>query len=786
MGIKNFFIFVLTLFFTGLSFLFLFYIVTPTPALSSLKNIKSDRSVKLFDRNGVFLFDLSKNINTNWVDIKNINKNIQKTTVSVEDEDFYNHNGIKITAFARAIFVNIKTRSFEQGGSTITQQVIKNLLLTGDKKIIRKLKEFLLAPQLEKKYSKDEILETYLNTSSFGGKSIGIGPATEFFYGKTPSEITLSESAYLSALLKAPSYYSPYGKNRNNLDARKNFILEKLFADDQITQKEYLDAKKEVVYFKNQHDLSIKAPHFVFYVEDVLKKEYGDVFSALAGADITTTLDYDLQKYTEDLLKKSSKDIQTRHGFENIASVVIENETGNILTMVGSRDFFDKEIDGEFNVTLSKRQPGSSFKPFVYATSFEKGFLPETVVFDVQTQFSSYCEKDDFETTKECYSPVNYSGDFSGPVSFRKALAQSLNIPAVKILYLSGLKNLFGFVKKLNLFDKNLKHTDYGLSVALGAIGVSPLDLVTAYSVFPNQGVFVGNNSVKSIKTNNVDIKTKQNIKTRVFDKNVAGAINDILSDDKSRYPVFPLNSSLTSKNRVLAAKTGTTDNRKDVWIVGYTPKITVVVWAGNNNNDVSETTISGFYLSGIWNKIIEKGSSLFGYKNINFNSYVLKTTSPNPVLFGDWKQEEEPHTILKYINKNKLSKQTKEPEDTQYESWEFGVLKWWEDNKDNFLFENNNTTINDKTFFVFTSPQENKIYTKTLPISFLLLNPKNSFYEVYINNVFIDYSTTKNISIDLNNIKNLKEGQNTVSVIFYNKDKKSFSTTFNYSEEQQ
>ena len=296
MGIKNFFIFVLTLFFTGLSFLFLFYIITPTPALGSLKNIKSDRSVKLFDRNGVFLFDLSKNINTNWVDIKNISQNIQKTTVSVEDEDFYNHNGIKITAFARAVFVNIKTRSFEQGGSTITQQVIKNLLLTGDKKIIRKLKEFLLAPQLEKKYSKDEILETYLNTSSFGGKSIGIGPATEFFYGKTPSEITLSESAYLSALLKAPSYYSPYGKNRNNLDARKNFILEKLFAGDQITQKEYFDAKKEVVYFKNQHDLSIKAPHFVFYVEDVLKKEYGDFISALAGADITTTLDYDLQQ----------------------------------------------------------------------------------------------------------------------------------------------------------------------------------------------------------------------------------------------------------------------------------------------------------------------------------------------------------------------------------------------------------------------------------------------------------------------------------------------------------
>ena len=228
MRIKNIFVIFLIIFFLLFSFIFLFYIFTPTPTLDSIQNIKSERSIKLFDRNDVFLYDLSKNTNTKWVDIKNINENIKNTTVSVEDEDFYNHKGIQITAFLRALFVNIKTKSFSQGGSTITQQVIKNLLLTGDKKIIRKLKEFLLAPQLERKYSKDKILEIYLNTSSFGGKIVGIGPATEFFYGKTPSQLTLAESAYLSALLKAPSYYSPYGKNKNKLDNRKNFILEQI------------------------------------------------------------------------------------------------------------------------------------------------------------------------------------------------------------------------------------------------------------------------------------------------------------------------------------------------------------------------------------------------------------------------------------------------------------------------------------------------------------------------------------------------------------------------------
>ncbi len=785
MRIKNIFVIFLIIFFLLFSFIFLFYIFTPTPTLDSIQNIKSERSIKLFDRNDVFLYDLSKNTNTKWVDIKNINENIKNTTVSVEDEDFYNHKGIQITAFLRALFVNIKTKSFSQGGSTITQQVIKNLLLTGDKKIIRKLKEFLLAPQLERKYSKDKILEIYLNTSSFGGKIVGIGPATEFFYGKTPSQLTLAESAYLSALLKAPSYYSPYGKNKNKLDNRKNFILEKLLINNKITKEEYIASKKESVFFRKKYNYSIKAPHFVFHVEDFLKKRYGDVFSTLAGAKIKTTLDYRLQKYIEDLLKTNAKKIQETHNLENMASVVIENKTGDILSMVGSRDFFDNEINGEFNVITSKRQPGSSFKPFVYASSFEKGFLPETVIFDVETQFSPYCEKDFFETSDECYSPVNYNRDFSGPISFRKALAQSLNVPAVKVLYLTGMKNFFDLIKKLNLINKNEKYINYGLSVALGAISVSPLDLATAYSVFPNQGVFVKNKSVEYIEVGGTKNQIKNRIETNVLKKDTANTINDILSDDKSRYPSFPLNSYLTSDKRVLAVKTGTADNRKDIWIVGYTPKITVLVWAGNNNNDGSETNVSGFYLSPVWNKIIEKASSLYQHENDLFNSFNLETPSLSPVIFGGWDQEIPPHTILHYIDKNNLNKKIETIKDIQYPSWEFGVMEWWEKNKNTFNIPKY-TQTNDDDFFVFLSPEKNKVYKNKLVLSFLYLKKKNVVYEIYINGIFVNYSTSQKTNINLNKIKNIRKGRNNISVVFYEKTKKTFSTYFNYFEEQQ
>ena len=523
----------------------------------------------------------------------------------------------------------------------------------------------------------------------------------------------------------------------------------------------------------------------MFYVEDFLKKRYGDVFSTLSGAKIKTTLDYRLQKYTEELLKNNIEGLQKKHGLSNIASVVIENETGDILSMVGSRDFFDTEIDGEFNVITSKRQPGSSFKPFVYASSFEKGFLPETVIFDVETQFSPYCEKDFFETSDECYSPVNYRREFLGPISFRKALAQSLNIPAVKVLYLSGMNNFFNLIKKLDLINKTESYTNYGLSVALGAISISPLDLATAYSVFPNQGVFVKNKSVDYIEIGGVKNKIKNTLKTTVLKKDTANAINDILSDDKSRYPAFQLNSSLTSTKRVLAVKTGTADNRKDIWVVGYTPKITVLVWAGNNDGEGSETNVTGFYLSRVWNKIIEKTSSLYQHENNLFNSFSLETPSSNPIIFGDWNQETPPHTILHYINKNNLNETIHTPEDIQYPSWEFGVLEWWEKNKKTFDLlkptQNNNNDL-----FVFLSPEENKIYKNTLPLYFLSLKNTTFVYEIYINGVFVNYSTSQKTNIDLNKIKNLQNGLNNLSVVFYDKTKKTFSTSFNYFEEQQ
>ena len=372
-----------------------------------------------------------------------------------------------------------------------------------------------------------------------------------------------------------------------------------------------------------------------------------------------------------------------------------------------------------------------------------------------------------------------------GPISFRKALAQSLNIPAVKVLYLSGMNNFFNLIKKLDLINKTESYTNYGLSVALGAISISPLDLATAYSVFPNQGVFVKNKSVDYIEIGGVKNKIKNTLKTTVLKKDTANAINDILSDDKSRYPAFQLNSSLTSTKRVLAVKTGTADNRKDIWVVGYTPKITVLVWAGNNDGEGSETNVTGFYLSRVWNKIIEKTSSLYQHENNLFNSFSLETPSSNPIIFGDWNQETPPHTILHYINKNNLNETIHTPEDIQYPSWEFGVLEWWEKNKKTFDLlkptQNNNNDL-----FVFLSPEENKIYKNTLPLYFLSLKNTTFVYEIYINGVFVNYSTSQKTNIDLNKIKNLQNGLNNLSVVFYDKTKKTFSTSFNYFEEQQ
>ena len=299
----------------------------------------------------------------------------------------------------------------------------------------------------------------------------------------------------------------------------------------------------------------------------------------------------------------------------------MQNKTGEILSMVGSKDYFSKDIDGKFNVTTSERQPGSAFKPFVYATAFSKGFIPETILFDVKTQFALDCEKDFLETDEECYSPINYTNNFSGPISLRKALAQSVNIPAVKLLYLTGIRNVVDFAKKVNLLKKDIPTSYYGLTLALGSESVSPLALANAYTIFPNEGLFIKHSEITEIRIGDKTLPQPRKHSKKVLSREIANTINDVLSDDNARYPTFPIGSALTSSKRKLAAKTGTTNNSKDIWVVGYTPEITALIWAGNNDASASEIKSSGFVLSKLWNKIIEKAAEKYDYEGNRFNT---------------------------------------------------------------------------------------------------------------------------------------------------------------------
>jgi membrane peptidoglycan carboxypeptidase len=360
--------------------------------------------------------------------ISSISRNIKNASVAIEDEEFYQHHGIKFTSIIRAILANLTSGGYSQGGSTITQQVIKNSLLTTEKSISRKLKEWILSLKLEREMNKDEILTLYLNEAPFGGNIYGVEEAAKNFFGKHASEVTLGEAAYLAALPNAPSYYSPYGGNRSALEKRKKLVLERMLKNAFITKEEYDNAMAEKVNFNPVDGFGIKAPHFVMYIKGELEKRFGTDVMESSGLKVITTLDYDLEKKAEEIVAKYAEENEKNFNATNAAMTAVDPKTGEILVMVGSRNYFDQKIDGNFNIITAKRQPGSSIKPFVYATAFEKGYTPETVLFDVKTEFSSECNPDGTPKKdvdeKTCYMPENYDEKYRGPITLRSAHAQ--------------------------------------------------------------------------------------------------------------------------------------------------------------------------------------------------------------------------------------------------------------------------------------------------------------------------------------------------------------------------
>ncbi len=653
------------------------------PAVDTIQNRIVGESTKIYDRTGeVLLYDVHGAMRRTEVPIEEISPYIRNATVAIEDDSFYQHRGFRPLSFLRAVLVNLRLMPgiVGQGGSTITQQVVKNTLLTKDKTLIRKAKEIVLAMKLEKIATKDQILNIYLNETSYGGTIYGVEEATQYFFGKPAKDVTLAEAAYVAALPQAPTRYSPYGNHRDELEDRKNLVLSRMKDLGYITEDDYAIAQAEVVQFRAQAEAGIKAPHFVFYVREHLEDKYGPDAIANEGLKVITTLDWELQQKAEETVAKFAPDMEKNFNATNEGIVAVDPKSGQILAMVGSRGYFDETIDGKVNVTLARRQPGSSFKPFVYATAFEKGYTPETVVFDVQTQFSTACSPTDVTNdTPPCYSPQNYDGVFHGPMKLRDALAQSMNIPSVKTVYLAGIQDSIETARDMGI--STLEDAGrYGLTLVLGGGEVTLLDMTSAYGVFANDGVRNPATGIISVEDNNGKLLEQyEKQESRALDPQVARQINDVLSDNIARTPEFGADSPLHFPGYDVADKTGTTNDFRDVWIVGYTPGVAVGAWAGNNDNSEMVKKIAAFIIAPMWHEFMA-----FALSKYHSGEFVAPAPDPvydslPPVLRGEWNTNPSlgVHDILFWIDKSNPRTGNPNPSDSQLPYWEYAAALW-------------------------------------------------------------------------------------------------------------
>lgn len=659
------------------------------PDLSDVSTkIAAARSTQIYDRTGqILLYDMGQNIQRTEIPYDQISDNFKKAVIAIEDKEFYSHNGIKPSAILRAMLVNLREGEFEQGGSTISQQVIKITILTSDKTPTRKIKEAILARKLEEVMTKDEILGIYLNAIPLGGKIYGIGEGAKSYFGKEAKDLTVAESAYLAAMIQAPSYYSPYGNHREDLEARKNHVLEQMLEIGYLSEEEYEAAKKEVVTFKQRQNTGgIKAPHFVFHVISYLEEKYGDEALQRGGLRVITTLDWDLQQKVEQHAKEYGERNVRQFEATNNAVVVIDPKTGDLLSMVGSRDYFEESIEGNYNVATSMRQPGSTIKPFIYATLFNKGFTPNSILFDVPTQFSVNCAANNFTSEGGCYSPGNFDLKFRGPMTIRSALSLSINIPAVKALYLAGMKDSIETARKMGI--STLTDPDrYGLTLVLGGGEVSLLELTSAYSVFANDGVRNPHRSILRVEDDGGAVLEEGDVvSTQVLPPESARSISSILSDLDARASEYGIETSpFYFPGRQVAAKTGTTNDSRDAWVIGYTPNVAVGVWAGNNDNSPMVKRTAGLIASPLWRAVMSE--ALTNMPNESFVPPPSPDPNLKPVLRGDWQGQAVlgggVHNILHWVNKNNPTgpAPVNPASDPQYRNWEYGVQSWLANN---------------------------------------------------------------------------------------------------------
>lgn len=616
-------------FFLGFALLFLLLFLWLAKELPSPTNLTSQEnfpvSTQIFDRNGKLLYEIYADENRIPIKIEELPDYVSQATIAIEDKNFYHHFGIDIGGIIRAGLHNLSSDN-TQGGSTITQQLVKTALLSSERTFERKVKEALLSVVTEILYSKQEILEMYLNYISYGGTAVGIESAANRYFDKSAKDLSLPEAALLAGLPQSPSVYSPFGSSPEKGLERQKEVLRRMVEESFITQEQADEAANTKLTFAIKKT-DIKAPHFVFYVKDLLYQEYGEKMVETGGLRVTTSLDLDLQETAQASLSaevESLKNLRVGNG----AALVTKPNTGEVLAMIGSKDYFDSEEDGQVNVTLALRQPGSSIKPIMYATTFQNGTLsPGSVLLDVPTCFASAGTSD--------YCPKNYTGSFTGPVTVRAALGNSLNIPAVKALATIGVDSFIKQASKMGISTWT-DPQNYGLSLTLGGGEVKMVDLAQAFAVLANQGVKVPLHPILKVEnykgetletydpetsktalaylTEN-DLLSSQDGLERVMDRGPAYMVSNIMQDNSARVQAFGSNSQLVIKDKVVAAKTGTTNDLKDNWTVGFTPDYLVISWVGNNDSTQMSYLASGITgAAPIWHDIM---------------SYVLRNETP-------------------------------------------------------------------------------------------------------------------------------------------------------------
>lgn len=662
----------------------------PDPNSLTIREIP--QSTKIYDRTGEhLLYEIAGEEKRTLVTLDQIPEYVVWATITAEDRKFYEHGGVDLRGILRALLIDIVTLSRAQGASTITQQLVKNAILTNEKTFTRKFKELILSLALERRYTKDEIMQLYLNEIPYGSRNYGIESAAGSYFGISVEELSLAQAATLAALPQAPTTYL---NNPDQLKNRRDWILGSMVELGYITQEEADVAMTQDTSISLELE-GLEAPHFVLWVKEQLEQEYGQLQVEQGGLRVITTLDYDKQVIANEAVQSNAEARSETYGFNNSGLVSIDPDTGQILAMVGSVDYNNNDIDGKVNVTQSPLQPGSSFKPIIYAAGFELGYTPNTILWDALTTFT---------TVTGDYQPNNYDLEEHGPVTIRSALQGSLNIPAVKMLYLVGIERGMEFAQRLGYSTLN-DPSAIGLSMVLGGAEVTLMDHTAAYATFAAQGVYHEPVSILKVEDGTGEVlqewKADEHKGEEVIEPNIALMISDVLSDNDARTPYFGASSYLAIPGRDVAAKTGTTNDYNDAWTVGYTPSLVAGVWTGNTDGTQMRRGSGGSSVAApIWNEFMSR--ALADMPNETFESPEIPTTGiamldgeipselvildkasgklatqQTPESFQEKKYCGEYHTILHYIDPNNPLTLLDEPSDDSYEAWEAGVQEY-------------------------------------------------------------------------------------------------------------